>query len=68
MAELQELQTELEENETIQQHRRAQTELVELLQETNDVINESIGLEFASRQEVSAVEQLRSQDAGDDCY
>lgn len=47
MAELQEIQTELSENETIQQHRAAQTELVELLQETNDVISEPIGMEFA---------------------
>ncbi|MFW5977956.1 MAG: halo-CC-star protein HcsL [Halohasta sp.] len=47
MAELQEIQTELSENETIQQHRAAQTALVELLQETNDVISEPIGMEFA---------------------
>jgi len=47
MAELQEIQTELSENETIQQHKEAQTELVELLQETNDVISEPIGMEFA---------------------
>jgi len=47
MAELQEIQTELSENETIQQHRDAQSTLVELLQETNDVISEPIGMEFA---------------------
>ena len=47
MAELQEIQTELSENETIQQHRDAQSALVELLQETNDVISEPIGMEFA---------------------
>jgi len=47
MAELQEIQQELSENETIQQHRAAQTELVELLQQTNDVISEPLGMEFA---------------------
>jgi len=47
MAELQELQEEMEQNETIQQHRAAQTELVELLQQTNDVISEPLGMEFA---------------------
>ncbi|NUE02676.1 YlbF family regulator [Halorubraceae archaeon YAN] len=47
MAELQEIQTELSENKTIQQHREAQSALVELLQETNDVISEPIGMEFA---------------------
>ena len=47
MAELQEIQEELEQNETIQQHRQAEAALVELLQETNDVISEPIGMEFA---------------------
>ena len=47
MAELQELQADLSNNETIQQHRAAQSELIELLQETNEVISESIGMEFA---------------------
>ena len=47
MAELQEIQTELSENETIQQHRAAQRELIELLQQTNDVISEPIGTAFA---------------------
>ncbi len=47
MAELQEIQSKLSENETIQQHRQAQTDLVELLQETNDVISEPIRMEFA---------------------
>lgn len=47
MAELQELQEEMSENETIQQHRQAQTALVELLQQTNNVISEPIGMEFA---------------------
>ncbi|MFP8890701.1 halo-CC-star protein HcsL [Natrialbaceae archaeon A-CW2] len=47
MAELQEIQTELSENKTIQQHRDAQSALVELLKETNDVISDPIGMEFA---------------------
>ncbi len=47
MQELQELQADISENETIQQHRTAQTTLVELLQETNEVISEPIGIEFA---------------------
>jgi len=47
MAELQELQKEMSENETIQQHRQAQTALVELLQQTNNVISDPIGMEFA---------------------
>lgn len=47
MAELQELQSDLSNNETIQQHRAAQSELIELLQQTNDVISEPIGMEFA---------------------
>jgi len=47
MAELQELQSDLSNNETIQQHRAAQSELIGLLQETNDIISEPIGMEFA---------------------
>jgi len=47
MADLQEIQQQLDENETIQQHQTAQAELVELLQQTNDVISEPIGMEFA---------------------
>lgn len=47
MAELKELQSDLSNNETIQQHRAAQSELIELLQQTNDVISEPIGMEFA---------------------
>jgi cell fate (sporulation/competence/biofilm development) regulator YlbF (YheA/YmcA/DUF963 family) len=34
-------------NDTIQRHRKAQEVLVELLQETNDLISEQIGREFA---------------------
>lgn len=47
MQELRELQSDLSDNETIQRHRSAQSELIELLQETNDVISEPIGMEFA---------------------
>ena len=47
MAELKERQSDLSNNETIQQHRAAQSELIELLQQTNDVISEPIGMEFA---------------------
>lgn len=47
MSELQELQTELSKNETIQQHRAAQAELVALLEQTNDVISKQIRREFA---------------------
>lgn len=34
-------------NETIQRQQAAQTELVELLQRTNDAISDEIGEEFA---------------------
>ena len=47
MADLQEIQEAMDENETIQQHQAAQAELIELLQQTNDVISEPIGVEFA---------------------
>jgi len=47
MNDLQDLQTELSNNETIQQHRAAQEELVALLEQTNDVISEQIKREFA---------------------
>ena len=47
MSELQELQSEMKENDTLERHRQAQEALVELLQETNDVISERIGREFA---------------------
>jgi cell fate (sporulation/competence/biofilm development) regulator YlbF (YheA/YmcA/DUF963 family) len=47
MSELRELQTEVANNDTIQQHRAAQEELVALLEETNDVISEQIRQEFA---------------------
>ncbi len=47
MSELQDLQSEMADSDTIQRHREAQEALVELLQETNDVISEQIGREFA---------------------
>jgi cell fate (sporulation/competence/biofilm development) regulator YlbF (YheA/YmcA/DUF963 family) len=47
MSELQDLKSEIADNDTIQRHREAQDALVELLQGTNDVISEQIGREFA---------------------
>jgi len=47
MSELQDLKSEMADNDTIQRHREAQDALVELLQGTNDVISEQIGREFA---------------------
>lgn len=47
MSELQDLKSKMTNNNTIQRHRKAQEALVELLQETNDVISEQIGREFA---------------------
>mgnify|MGYP006290144069 CR=1 FL=1 len=47
MSELQDLKSEMTENDTLERHRMAQEALIELLQETNDVISEQIGREFA---------------------
>ncbi|GAB7089792.1 halo-CC-star protein HcsL [Halorubrum luteum] len=47
MAELRDLRQEMDDDETLRRHRAAQEALVELLQETNDVISEEIGREFA---------------------
>ena len=47
MSELQELQAEVSNNDTIQQHRAAQEELVALLEQTNNAISEQIRQEFA---------------------
>ncbi|EMA58407.1 halo-CC-star protein HcsL [Halorubrum lipolyticum] len=47
MAELKQLQTELSNTEPIQRQQAAQTELVELLQRTNDAVSDEIGEEFA---------------------
>lgn len=47
LSELRDLKSEMADNETIQRHQDAQEALIELLQETNDVISEQIGREFA---------------------
>lgn len=47
MSELRELREEMNDNETIQAQREAQEALVSLLQDTNEVISEQIGREFA---------------------
>jgi len=47
MSDLQDRKSEMTENDTLERHRKAQEALLELLQETNDVISEQIGREFA---------------------
>jgi len=47
MSELQDLKSEMDDTDTIQRHRKAQEALVELLQDTNDVISQQIGRQFA---------------------
>lgn len=47
MEDLKQLQSELSDNETIQRQQAAQGELVNLLQQTNTIITEKIGEEFA---------------------
>ncbi|WP_323174561.1 halo-CC-star protein HcsL [Natrialba sp. PRR66] len=47
MSELQDLNSEMSTNKTIQRHQAAQEGLVELLRETNDVSSEQIDREFA---------------------
>ena len=47
MSELQDLKSKMANNDTIQRHRKAQKALVDLLQETNDVISDQIGRTFA---------------------
>lgn len=47
MSDLQDLKSEMADNDTIQRHRKAQEALVELLEETNNAISEQIGREFA---------------------
>ncbi|ELY46561.1 halo-CC-star protein HcsL [Natronorubrum bangense] len=47
MGELRELKAEMEDNETISDVRAAEAELVTLLEQTNDIISEKIGQEFA---------------------
>ncbi|RLM41326.1 YlbF family regulator [Haloarcula sp. Atlit-47R] len=47
MSELQDLKSEIADNDTIQRHREAREALVELLQGTNEIITEQIGRKFA---------------------
>lgn len=47
MSELRDLQTEVSNDETIQRYQEAQQELIDLLNQTNNVISEQIGEEFA---------------------
>lgn len=47
MSELRELRAEMDDNETIQAQQAAQEAFVALLQETNDLVSEQIGREFA---------------------
>jgi len=47
MSELQEIQAEMEDNETIQAQQAAQEAFVDLLQQTNTIISEHIDREFA---------------------
>jgi cell fate (sporulation/competence/biofilm development) regulator YlbF (YheA/YmcA/DUF963 family) len=47
MSELQDIKSKMADNDTIQRHRQAQEALVDLLQETNDLISDQIGRTFA---------------------
>ena len=47
MGELRDLKAEMEDNETLSDVRAAEAELVALLEQTNDIISEKIGQEFA---------------------
>ncbi|OLZ41503.1 hypothetical protein A6E15_11130 [Natrinema saccharevitans] len=47
LSELRDLKSEISDNEIIQRYQDAQEALVDLLQETNDVISEQIDREFA---------------------
>lgn len=47
MSELREIKAGIDDNETIAELRRAEDELISLLEETNDIISEKIGQEFA---------------------
>lgn len=47
LSELRDLKSEMAENETTQRHQDAQEVLIKLLRETNDVISEQLGREFA---------------------
>ena len=47
MGELREIKEEMEANDTISEVRQAENELLTLLEETNEIISEKIGQEFA---------------------
>lgn len=47
MGELRDLQTNLSNNEVIQEYQAAEENLIELLNETNDAVSEKIGEKFA---------------------
>jgi cell fate (sporulation/competence/biofilm development) regulator YlbF (YheA/YmcA/DUF963 family) len=47
MQELRDLKQEMETNETLQEVRQAETAVLELLKETNEIISEQIGQSFA---------------------
>lgn len=47
MQDLRDLKQEMEDNETLQEARQAETALLELLEETNEIISEQIGQPFA---------------------
>lgn len=47
MGELREIKADMEDNETISDLRQAETELLTLLEKTNEIVSEKIGREFA---------------------
>ncbi|MCU4718803.1 halo-CC-star protein HcsL [Halapricum hydrolyticum] len=47
MAELREVKSEMDDNETISEYMQAEEELIDLLDRTDDVISDRIGEEFA---------------------
>lgn len=47
MQDLRDLKQDMENNETLQEARQAETALLELLEETNEIISEKIGQPFA---------------------
>ncbi|MDZ7850106.1 MAG: YlbF family regulator [Halodesulfurarchaeum sp.] len=47
LSELRDVRREMADNETITRYRRAESELIEMLEQTNDAISERIGEEFA---------------------
>lgn len=47
MSELRELKADMDDNETLTELRETEDELVSLLEQTNDIISEKIGQEFA---------------------